>query len=325
MAEACTTRFECCDSKRLEICRRDEDIGTGENHANLLTSPPPDQFHSIVEAMGPNELLELRQLRAITDDHHLEFQIIWQPTDDLIDHPQEMHRPLPRRETHNRHERHYRGIVFNRSDGPRLVLDAIRQHHNMASPFGHFANRRRSDLAHSREDHGPLPPSAYDVEAHEQRSGITPDAVHRDDGRDARPLGRSRADIRKRAHDSTMELRDIDTFSNKEARYLAERLRREGDIKGKQRYIAAVHAHTINDTGARCRREYNHLVTGELKMTRKIVDLHLDATETRHIAVGDQRDLESSWSGLGGLRGVGHSTPRDGGRTPFTVVLTVAL
>ena len=49
---------------------------------------------------------------------------------------------------------------------------------------------------------------------------------------------------------------------------------------------------------------------GPLQLSGKIVDLHLNAPETRDITIGDQSDLQSSGFESRGLIGMSHSASR---------------
>jgi hypothetical protein len=133
------------------------------------------------------------------------------------------------------------------------------------------------------------------------------------------------ADIGKRTEHPAVELRDIDLLFSQEPRHFPKRFPRERDVEGQQWNIDPVDAYAIDNGWARGRGQNHDVMSGELEVASQIVHLHLDATKARHIAIRDQRDFESPRHSTIGRRGVGHTTPQDGGRTPFTVVLTVAL
>jgi hypothetical protein len=69
-------------------------------------------------------------------------------------------------------------------------------------------------------------------------------------------------------------------------------------------------SNAIDHIRTACRRDYYDLVPGPLQLAGKIVNLHLDATKARDVAIGDQSDLQSSGFESRGLIGLSHSASR---------------
>jgi hypothetical protein len=134
--------------------------------------------------------------------------------------------------------------------------------------------------------------------------------MQRHDDRNAGSLRVSRSLIGKRTHNSTMKVRDIDALGCKHISHAAECPTGKRNIERKQRSIDAMHSNAIDHIRTTCCSDHYDLVPSPLQLSGKIVNLHLDATKARDVAIGDQSDLQ--WSGIEsrGLIGMSHSASR---------------
>jgi hypothetical protein len=107
-----------------------------------------------------------------------------------------------------------------------------------------------------------------------------------------------------------MEVRDIDALRCKHIGHATECPTGKRDIERKQRNVNAMDSNAIDHIRTACRRDYYDLVPGPLQLAGKIVNLHLDATKARDVAIGDQSDLQSSGFESRGLIGLSHSASR---------------
>ena len=128
-------------------------------------------------------------------------------------------------------------------------------------------------------------------------------------------LRRTRPHISEWTDNATMKLGDINVLRLEETSDFPECFPSKRDVEWQERNINAVNPHSINHCRTRRCCQYDHLVPCQLQVTSEIVDLHFDSTEARDITIGDQGDLETSTTGTNGVIGVGHTTPRDSGRT----------
>ena len=74
--------------------------------------------------------------------------------------------------------------------------------------------------------------------------------------------------------------------------------RRERHVEGQQRLAEAVDADAVDVGRAREGRDDLDLVAGRGELAAQLVDLHLDAAEPGHVAVGGEQDLQRA-GGIG--------------------------
>jgi hypothetical protein len=71
-----------------------------------------------------------------------------------------------------------------------------------------------------------------------------------------------------------------------------------------------MNSNAIDHIRTACCSDHYHLVPSPLQLSGKIMNLHLDPTKARDVAVGDQSDLQSSGFESRGLIGMSHSASR---------------
>ena len=109
-----------------------------------------------------------------------------------------------------------------------------------------------------------------------------------DDGRNAGLLAAVGGEVGQGRHDATVKMGDIDPLVPQDFGHEPETARGEGDVEGQQWHVEAVHADAVDLGRAVDGGDHDDLVAGGAQVQCQVVDLHLDPTDLRQIAVAHE-------------------------------------
>lgn len=182
-------------------------------------------------------------------------------------------------------------------DAPRVEVEAVVQHHDLAVVADDAAQGSGGQLAHGRPQHGPAGPADHAVEPGERALRAAPDAVHGEHRGQPRAHDRPQRRLgggRQHAH---VQVHDVGPVGAQDPRHVVRRARVHGvaarDARGEPVHrdvTVPLGRHAVR-AGARGRRaDDRDVVTGGRLLLREPRDLGLDAAEQRQVAVGQVGD-----------------------------------
>ena len=163
------------DAERLEVGRRDEDVGPAVHRPDLVSHRRPTRRRHRPARGDGCSARGRGSLGSLANDIQADADRRWGPGQQARHHPQQVHGALARRQAYDGHEAHVVGIALLRVDDPVRLVDAVRQHEHVDDQGRRSARsaqpRRRSPRRTPRVPAAPVPDP---VEGSEDRRDVAP-------------------------------------------------------------------------------------------------------------------------------------------------------